>query len=54
MARQPGDLAWQLSGKEVIRIDRFGTVYINGFITAKTPVLVEDTREYLETITGGK
>lgn len=52
--KQPGDMAFAVNGKgEVFRIDRFGTVIINGQIVATTPVLIEDTRDYLETITGG-
>lgn len=55
MEKQPGDLVCTTVGAGRMRVDRYGTVYINGSIIGKTYVSsLEDTREYLETITGGQ
>lgn len=53
--KQPGDRVFETNASgNKLRIDRFGTVYINGTIVAKTYISpIEDTRDYLKQITGG-
>lgn len=54
ITRQPGDQEYMVNGRgQVLRLDRWGNVIIDGRIVATTPKLIEDTRDYLETITGG-